>query len=134
MSAESDAGARRQARSTKGRRAEAAEPRLRASLAVSLDGYIADADGEVGWLDPFFSPEIDFQAFFRTIGATVMGRTTWDWTVRHGHSSQGEGRTIVLTHRPLDGAPARVEAFTGDVHDLAADLRRELRGTGKTSG
>lgn len=131
MSAQSDTGARRRPRSTNGRQEEAPEPRLRASLAVSLDGYIADAAGEVGWLDPFFSPEIDFQAFFRTIGATVMGRTTWDWTVRHGHSSQGEGRAIVQTHRPLDGAPARVEAFAGDVRELAAELRRELMGTGK---
>lgn len=118
-------------KSAGGREAGKEKPRLRASLAVSLDGYIADAAGEVGWLDPYFTSEIDFPAFLRTIGVTVMGRTTWDWTVRHGHSSQGEGRTIVQTHRPLDHPPPGMEAFAGDVRDLAADLRRELRGTGK---
>jgi dihydrofolate reductase len=113
------------------REAVGAEPRFRASLAVSLDGYIADAAGEVGWLDPYFTPEIDFSAFVRTIGATVMGRATWDWGVRHGHAEMAAERSIVQTHRPLEGAPPRVEAFAGDARDLAASLRRELRGTGK---
>ena len=54
-----------------------AEPRFRAFLAVSLDSYIADQQSGVGWLDPYFTPEIDFEAFWRTIGATVMGRATW---------------------------------------------------------
>lgn len=113
------------------RRAEEGLPRCRASLAVSLDGYIADAAGEVGWLDPYFTPEIDFPAFVRTIGATVMGRSTWDWGVRHGHAEMAAERCIVQTHRPLEGAPSRVEAFAGDARDLAASLRRELRGSGK---
>ena len=107
------------------------ETRFRAYLAVSLDGYIADVAGEVGWLDPYNSPEIDFGAFFRTIGATVMGRTTWDWTVAHGYAIEPKGRCIVQTHRPLGSAPPGVEAFAGDVRELAADLRRELRGSGK---
>lgn len=106
-------------------------PRFRAYLAVSLDGFIADTHGGVGWLDPYFSPEIDFQAFFGTIGATVMGRATWDWTVAHGHQLAAEGRYIVQTRRPLGDVPDGVEAFAGDVRDLAAELRRELAGTGK---
>ena len=107
------------------------EPLLRAFLAVSLDGYIADRRGGVGWLDPHFTPEIDFQAFWRTIGATVMGRATWDWTVAHGYPIEAGGRRIVQTHRPLKNAPPSVEAFAGDVRKLAAELRRELTGTGK---
>jgi dihydrofolate reductase len=98
---------------------------------VSFDGYIADAEGGVGWLDPYFTPEIDFQAFFGTIGATVMGRATWDWMVAHQHPLEAEGRCVVQTHRPLENPPEGVEAFAGDVRDLAADLRRELVGTGK---
>jgi dihydrofolate reductase len=131
MSAQRGAGARRRPKSASGRQTEQAEPRFRAYLAMSLDGYIADAAGGVGWLDPYFSPEVDFMAFIRTIGATVMGRTTWDWTVAQGHSGEMAGRAIVQTHRPLGDAPPVVEAFAGDVRDLAAELRRELRGTGR---
>jgi dihydrofolate reductase len=113
------------------REAGEAEPRFRASLAVSLDGYIADAAGEVGWLDAYFTPEIDFPAFVRTIGVTVMGRATWDWMVRHGHPVEAAARYVVQTHRPLEGAPPNVQAFAGDVRDLVGDLRRQLRGSGK---
>lgn len=106
-------------------------PLLRAMLAVSLDGYIADARGGVGWLDPYFSPEIDFMGFMKTIGATVMGRTTYDWSIKQGHGSPGAGRTIVLTRRPLANPPAGVEVFSGDTRELAARLREELAGTGR---
>ncbi len=104
-------------------------PLFRAYLAVSLDGYIADKDGGVGWLDGTMTPEIDFAGFMKTIGATVFGRTTFDWALAHGGSG---GRTVVLTHRPLPAnTPRSVEAFGGDVRDLARRLRDELKGTGK---
>ena len=129
-------GPTRAAKSTKPGRPKAqgaarAQPRFRAYLAVSFDGYIAGAEGGVGWLDPYFTPEIDFQAFFGTIGATVMGRATWDWMVAHQHPLEAEGRCVVQTHRPIENAPEGVEAFAGDVRELAAELRRELAGTGK---
>jgi len=106
-------------------------PLFRAMLAVSLDGYIADKDGGVSWLNPYFSPELDFAGFMKTIGATVMGRVTYDWSVRHGTAGQGGGRTVVLTHRPLENPSAGVEAFDGDVRELAERLRLELAGSGK---
>lgn len=119
--------------SEKGRPASGAGPmpRFRAFLAVSLDGYIADETGGVDWLNPYFSPEIDFGAFMKTIGLTVMGRATYDWSMSHGHGAGGAGRAIVMTHRPLAGAPKGVEAFGGDVRELAERLRGELDGTGK---
>lgn len=113
------------------RRSAAREPLFRAYLAMSLDGYIADPAGEVGWLDPYFSPELDFAAFFKTIGATVMGRATWDWMVEHKHPLETEGPCIVQTRRPLGKVPAGVEAYAGDVRKLARRLRAELRGTDK---
>lgn len=111
-------------------------PLLRASLAVSLDGYIADTSGSVDWLYNFFSPEIDFMGFLRTIGATIYGRTTFDWALAQGHAGPADpaapgGKAIVLTRRPLENPPAGVEAFSGDVRELATRLRAELAGTGK---
>src|SRR5262249_13993667 len=53
-------------------------PRCRVFIAMSLDGYIADARGGVEWLNPYFSPETDFDGFMKSIGATVMGRATFD--------------------------------------------------------
>jgi dihydrofolate reductase len=109
----------------------ARRPLFRAFLAVSLDGYIADEHGGVAWLNPYITPEIDFQGFWSTIGATVMGRATYDWTVAHRYAIEAPGRCIVQTHRPLKEARPGVEAFAGDVRKLAAELRRELAGSGK---
>ena len=111
-------------------------PRFRALLAVSLDGYIADARGGVEWLSDMHSPEIDFGAFMREIGATVYGRTTYDWAAAQGAFKRGglglrSGRVVVLTRRPIAKPPEGVEVFGGDVRRLAARLRKELAGTGK---
>ena len=103
--------------------AAAHKPLFRAFLAVSLDGYIADKTGGVGWLDAYHSPEIDFAGFMKTIGATIFGRTTYDWD---GYLDTSKSQTIVLTRRPLKNPPPGAEAFAGDVRDLAARLRRDL--------
>lgn len=108
-------------------------PLVRAALAVSLDGFIADADGGVAWLNPFFSPEIDFAGFMKSIGVAVMGGKTFDDALKleGGESMMGGGKCIVVTHRPLANPLAGVETFAGDVRELAARLRLELAGTGK---
>jgi dihydrofolate reductase len=106
-------------------------PRLRAALAVSLDGYIADKGGGVAWLDPYFSPELDFMGFIKTIGATVMGRATFEAAVARGQPVDPDGTCVVLTRRPMPNPPRGVEPFGGDLRELAARLRRGLAGTGK---
>jgi dihydrofolate reductase len=112
------------------RPAKSHTPLFRAYLAITLDGYIADKNGGVDFLNNFMSPEIDFGGFMSTIGATVYGRTTFDWAVSHGFFGEG-GRAVVLTRRPLSDPPRGVEAFNGDVRELAQRLRAELAGTGK---
>ncbi len=57
---------------------------FRAFLSVSLDGYLADEDGSVGWLDAYMTSEVDFAGFDAAIGAVVMGRTTFEWSRKHG--------------------------------------------------
>ena len=110
-------------------------PLFRASIATSLDGYISTRDGGVGWLDPYFSPEIDFKGFMAEIGVVVMGRTTYDHSRGMGGGAWRSGpRWIVLTHRPIDRAPRGLAAFSGDLRTLAEDLRRELEAPGPMQG
>ena len=104
---------------------------FRVYLALSLDGYIADEDGGVSWLDAYNSPEIDFGAFMGSIGVTVMGRKTYDQARAQDPWPNADRRTVVLTHRPITDAPDGVEAFHGDVRDLASTLRRDLEESGK---
>ena len=50
-----------------------------AYLAVSLDGYIADADGGVGWLGAFADEQEDrgYEAFVQSVDTVVMGGRTY---------------------------------------------------------
>jgi len=104
---------------------------FRVYIALSVDGYIADADGGVAWLDPYFTPDIDFNAFTATIGATIMGRRTFEQALTFGEWKPASARTIVLTHRPIDNPPPGVETFAGDVEELAEDLRHDMARLGK---
>lgn len=88
-----------------------------ASLAVSLDGYVAEADGGVAFLDAFPAESFDidpFAPFLSTIGALIMGSTSYLQAVDWGWM-WGEYPTMVLTSRadlPVpDGADVRFAAM-----------------------
>ncbi len=46
-------------------------------IAHSIDGYIADRDGSLGWLAPFEGWDFGYDAFYRSIDALVMGAATY---------------------------------------------------------
>jgi len=69
-----------------------------ASLAVSLDGYVAEADGTVGFLDKYPIEEFDFDAFVDGIGALIMGSTSYIQAAEWGWM-WGDRPTMVLTTR-----------------------------------
>lgn len=100
--------------------------RLRLYAAVSLDGYLADAEGGVGWLAPFESEHYGTEAFIAEIGTVLTGRATYDQARGFGDWPYAGKRVVVLTRRPLDAAPPEgVEAASGDLAMLVARLRRE---------
>lgn len=87
-------------------------------IATSLDGYIADAKGGVGWLDTFdaaMAGDGGYVAFIAGIDALLMGRKTheqvlgWDWPY-------GDLPSYVLT-RSADYAADHVTA-AGDIDTL----------------
>lgn len=97
--------------------------------ASSIDGFIVDDRKSLEWLT---SRNIDadgpfgYRAFSNSVGALVMGATTYEWIVANDpdgwHYTQP---TWVLTHRPeiiRPGDPVR--AFQGDVTELHPELMR----------
>lgn len=57
------------------------EKKNKVFIATSMDGYIADADGGIGWLDSI--PEINtidtgYHQFMDTVDALIMGRHTFE--------------------------------------------------------
>lgn len=98
-------------------------------IAVSLDGKIARADGSFDWLEAYPPQEFGLDAFLAKVDAILMGRDTYEVVRGFGEWPHPGKPTIVLTNRPLEDAPAGVEARSGDLAAVAAEL--EARGYGR---
>lgn len=106
----------------------AAVPRVSAYLGLSLDGFIAEADGGLGFLAPYQEAGTDYgyAAFMSTVDAVVMGRSTFD--VLRGFDVPwpfDERPVIVFTHRALPSAPplpSTVTAHAGPLRPLLQSL------------
>ena len=99
-----------------------------ASLAVTLDGYVCRTDGSVDYLEDYPIEEFDFDAFADSIGALIMGSTSYLQAVEWGWM-WGDRPTMVLTTRtdlPVpDGADIRfasmataegIRSFSAETH------------------
>lgn len=56
--------------------------RVRLSVAMSLDGYIAGPNGESDWI--VMDPDIDFGALVGAFDTVLLGRKTYEATRKHG--------------------------------------------------
>src|SRR5271155_1545757 len=74
--------------------------RLRYSVAMSLDGYIAGPNGEYDWIT--VDPAIDFGALFKQFDVLVMGRRTFETTLQaQGSSNPMPGMKVMVFSRTL---------------------------------
>lgn len=94
-------------------------------VAVSVDGFIADRDGGVGWLDAFGSPEFGYDAFREQVGAVVIGRSTYDQMLTFGPWPYAGRDGLIVTSRPLPSPPPRVRPVTAaELPAAVAELRQ----------
>ncbi len=101
--------------------------------AASLDGYIADPDHSLAWLFQFEDGgESSLPAFFRDVGAVVMGSNTYEWLLKnyvleepdHPKPWPHEQPTWIFTSRSLPGvAGADIRFVSGDVEPVVSEIR-----------
>jgi dihydrofolate reductase len=93
-------------------------------IAASLDGKIARPDGSFDdWRAAEYPAEdFGFDAFFAGVDANLMGRATYEAVRRHGDWPYPGKPTTVVTTRPLPDPPPAVEAWSGDMAGVAAEL------------
>ncbi len=80
--------------------------RVRLYVATSLDGFIADREGSVDWLEAHDPRNYGYDQFFAEVGAVIMGRRTYEFAraMREDWPYAGR-RCFVLSSRTLVGVP-----------------------------
>jgi dihydrofolate reductase len=98
--------------------------RLRYSVAMSLDGYIASEDGSYDWIT--MDPAIDFSAYLAKFDTLLMGRGTWEIMQTPEGRSMLDGMSVYVVSTTLDAeACPGVNVISADVEDVVASLKAE---------
>jgi dihydrofolate reductase len=92
-------------------------------VGVSLDGFLARADGTFDFLAAGEREEHGFDAFMASVDALLIGRNTYDVVLPFPTWPYGTKPVFVWSHRALSAAPPgavveRVEGTPAEVLDL----------------
>lgn len=100
-----------------------------AFMAVSIDGYIADKEGGIAWLNEASTlaadEDLGYESFISDVDCMVMGRHTYD-VVKNFKPWPYEGKRIYVISRHLsvlDIVHEGVSLFSGSIHALGQELR-----------
>lgn len=83
--------------------------RVRIYCATSIDGFIADNDGDVDWLEPYEPTTYGFGEFAKDVGAVVMGRRTFEIARVFGEWPYQSQRAYILTSKTPWNLPDNAE-------------------------
>jgi dihydrofolate reductase len=109
-------------------------------IATSADGFIADKDGDIGWLSEAGKSDVDmgnhsdmgFKEFLTLVDCMIMGRKTMEKILSFNLTPEqwpyGDLRIIVLSNT-LKSAPANlcdmVEVNSGKIPELLSQLEKD---------
>ena len=97
-------------------------------IATSADGYIARPDGDLEWLTSRPAPAgfYGMNAFMRSIDTKLLGRKTYEESLRMGAKFDSKSRTIVFSHHaPPADAPSGVEFVNGEIGPFVSRVREQ---------
>jgi dihydrofolate reductase len=95
-------------------------------IAASADGYIARPDGDLDWLTSRPAPKgfYGMNAFMRSIDTMLLGRKTYEVSLRMGATFDAKSRSIVFSrHAPPADAPPGVEFVSDPIVPFVSRLR-----------
>ena len=97
------------------------------SVAMSLDGYIADKDGGVDWLACMHESDIDygFVKFLRSIDTIAMGKNAYTQMLTFGDWPFAEKKTYVFTDQTDKPVAKNITFFTGTIQDCIKQINRD---------
>ena len=111
-------------------------------VATSLDGYIADADGGVDWLNQYMDTGEDYgyPVFYASVEGIVMGSHTYEFALKYAPKTEPDRPTWVFTTRDLPVSHSRVTLTSEDPKTVVKSIEDSglksvwLMGGGKIAG
>jgi dihydrofolate reductase len=97
--------------------------RVRYSVAMSLDGYIAGPKGEADWI--IIDPEVDFGAYFEQFDTFLLGRRTFEAMGRAGQGGSPDVKTFVFSRTLRQQDYPGVTIVAEGAEETVARLRAE---------
>jgi dihydrofolate reductase len=95
--------------------------RVRYSVAMSLDGFIAGPKGESDWI--VMDPEIDFKALMGSFDTILMGRGTYEAGRKMGGGAGMPGVSAYVISRTLAQKDCQGATVSADPKKLIAELK-----------
>jgi dihydrofolate reductase len=102
------------------------QPKVSVYTATSIDGYIAQEDDGLEWLERTPAPNEDFgfKEFMDSVDVLVMGRRTYEVVSRFSEWPYKEKRVVVIS-QSLEKVRQETELFSGNIHNLFSSLRSQ---------
>ena len=101
----------------------AARRRVRYSVAVSLDGFIAGPNGEFDWI--IMDPTLDFGALFKQFDTFLLGRRTFEVTRQGGAGGTTAGTQTIVFSRTLRQSDYPKVVITSEVAKTISALKEK---------
>lgn len=96
--------------------------RLRYSVAMSLDGFIAGPKGEYDWI--VMDPDFDWNALYGQFDTLLLGRSTYDTMRERGMSPKAMGmKAYVVSRTLIPEQHPDVTVIAGDVAEQVAAMK-----------
>ena len=98
------------------------------NIATSADGYVARTDGNLDWLTSRPAPKgfYDLTKFSRSIDAKILGRKTFDLSLKMGASFGTDDVHYVFSRRPPPASvPVGVQFVGESIREFAERVRKK---------
>jgi dihydrofolate reductase len=95
--------------------------RVRYSVAISLDGFIAGPKGEFDWI--IMDPAFDFGALFEQFDTFLLGRRTFEITGQGGGGNMTAGTQTIVFSRTLRQSDYPKVVIASEVTETISQLK-----------